>query len=123
MSSKNLIIVESPSKIKTLKKFLGKDYQIEASVGHIRDLAEKNLGLDIENGFVPTYIVSSKSKDVVKNLKKAIIQVLEDFKSYKIKNCNILLSPSAASFDQYKNFEVRGKEFKNLSKFHARKFL
>ena len=72
MSSKNLIIVESPSKIKTLKKFLGNDYQIEASVGHIRDLAEKNLGLDIDNGFVPTYIVSPRSKDVVKNLKKVI---------------------------------------------------
>ena len=72
MSSKNLIIVESPSKIKTLKKFLGNDYQIEASVGHIRDLAEKNLGLDINNGFLPTYIVSPKSKDVVKNLKKVI---------------------------------------------------
>ena len=72
MSSKNLIIVESPSKIKTLKKFLGNDYQIEASVGHIRDLAEKNLGLDIDNGFLPTYIVSPKSKDVVKNLKKVI---------------------------------------------------
>ena len=72
MSSKNLIIVESPSKIKTLKKFLGNDYQIEASVGHIRDLAEKNLGLDIDNGFSPTYIVSPRSKDVVKNLKKVI---------------------------------------------------
>ena len=77
MSSKNLIIVESPSKIKTLKKFLGEDYQIEASVGHIRDLAEKNLGLDIENGFIPTYIVSSKSKDVVKNLKKVIKNVTD----------------------------------------------
>ena len=72
MSSKNLIIVESPSKIKTLKKFLGDSYQIEASVGHIRDLAEKNLGLDIDNGFIPTYIVSPKSKDVVKNLKQAV---------------------------------------------------
>ena len=73
MSSKNLIIVESPSKIKTLKKFLGDSYQIEASVGHIRDLAEKNLGLDIDNGFIPTYIVSPKSKDVVKNLKQILI--------------------------------------------------
>ena len=72
MGSKNLIIVESPSKIKTLKKILGSDYQIEASVGHIRDLAEKNLGLDIDNGFLPTYIVSPRSKDVVKNLKKVI---------------------------------------------------
>ena len=72
MSSKSLIIVESPSKIKTLKKFLGDKYHIEASVGHIRDLAEKNLGLDIDNGFKPTYVVSSRSKDVVKNLKKTI---------------------------------------------------
>ena len=57
-NSKSLIIVESPSKIKTLKKFLGNQYIIEASVGHIRDLSTKDLGVDIENDFTPTYIVS-----------------------------------------------------------------
>jgi DNA topoisomerase-1 len=72
MNSKSLIIVESPSKIKTLKKFLGDKYQIEASVGHIRDLADKNLGLDLDNGFKPTYVVSPNSKNVVKNLKSVL---------------------------------------------------
>ena len=52
-NSKSLIIVESPSKIKTLKKFLGEEYLVEASVGHIRDLAKKDLGVDIENNFTP----------------------------------------------------------------------
>ena len=59
----NLIIVESPSKAKTLKRFLGDDYQIEASVGHIRDLPKNDLGVDVENGFKPTYVASAdKSK-------------------------------------------------------------
>jgi len=69
MSTKNLLIVESPSKIKTLKKFLGDDFVIEASVGHIRDLPDKKIGIDIDNEFKPTYIVSEKSKKVVKHLK------------------------------------------------------
>ena len=70
--SKSLIIVESPSKIKTLKKFLGSSYAVEASVGHIRDLSKTNLGVDIDNDFAPTYIVSDDKSKVVKNLKKAI---------------------------------------------------
>ena len=72
MSNKNLIIVESPSKIKTLKKFLGEDYHIEASVGHFRDLPTKNLGIDLENNFKPEYVVSADSKKVVKNLKSVL---------------------------------------------------
>ena len=72
MSNKNVIIVESPSKIKTLQKFLGNEYIIEASVGHIRDLPKKNLGLDLENNFQTTYEVSPDSKKVVKNLKTVI---------------------------------------------------
>ena len=70
IDSKSLIIVESPSKIKTLKKFLGKEYVVEASVGHIRDLAKKDLGVDIKNDFTPTYIVSEDKTKVVKQLKK-----------------------------------------------------
>jgi len=72
MSNKHLIIVESPSKIKTLKKFLGEDYHIEASVGHFRDLPTKNLGIDLENNFKPEYVVSADSKKVVKNLKSVL---------------------------------------------------
>ena len=73
MSQKKLIIVESPSKTKTLSKYLGSDYQIEASVGHIRDLVKSKLGLDVDNGFKPTYAVTDdRSKKVVKHLKKEI---------------------------------------------------
>ena len=69
MSNKKIIIVESPSKIKTLQKFLGSEYHVEASVGHIRDLSSKNLGLDIENNFETTYEVSPDRKKVVKKLR------------------------------------------------------
>ncbi len=74
METKNtkLVIVESPSKIKTLKKFLGEGYEIEASVGHIRDLAKKDLGIDVDNNFKPTYVVQSDSKKVVSHLKSVL---------------------------------------------------
>lgn len=62
-----LVIVESPTKAKTITKFLGKEYKIESSYGHIRDLAKKGMGIDIANNFEPTYIVPEKSeKHVVK---------------------------------------------------------
>lgn len=67
----NLIIVESPTKAKTLSRFLGKDYQIEASMGHIRDLPQSKLGIDIENDFTPDYVIPAKKKDKVKELQKA----------------------------------------------------
>ena len=74
-----LVIVESPSKIKTLKKFLGKNYIIEASVGHICDLSKKDMGIDIENDFKTTYEVSPDSKKVVSNLKKIMKNIDELF--------------------------------------------
>jgi DNA topoisomerase-1 len=70
MSIKNLVIVESPAKGKTIEKFLGKDYTVKASFGHIRDLEKKDLGIDIENGFKPTYIISEDKKKNVNELKK-----------------------------------------------------
>ena len=68
----NLIIVESPSKAKTLKRFLGDDYQIEASVGHIRDLPKNDLGVDVDNGFKPTYVASKDKSKVITQLKKLL---------------------------------------------------
>lgn len=66
----NLVIVESPAKAKTIEKFLGKDFRVVSSFGHIRDLAKKNLGIDIENGFAPVYEVPKEKAKVVSDLKK-----------------------------------------------------
>ena len=68
---KNLVIVESPAKSKTIEKYLGKDYKVVSSKGHIRDLAtsgKEGLGVDVDNDFVPAYKISSDKKDVVKEL-------------------------------------------------------
>ncbi|MGY5846392.1 type I DNA topoisomerase [Salegentibacter sp. HM20] len=67
--AKNLVIVESPAKAKTIEKFLGKDYKVASSFGHIADLPTKELGVDTEGDFTPKYIVSRDKKDVVKKLK------------------------------------------------------
>ncbi len=67
---KSLVIVESPSKAKTINKFLGSKYIVKASVGHIKDLPEKKLGIDIESGFIPEYTVIPKQKKVIDDLKK-----------------------------------------------------
>ncbi|MCH9610242.1 MAG: DNA topoisomerase 1 [Chlamydiales bacterium] len=72
--TKSLIIVESPAKIKTLKKFLGKDFLFESSVGHIRDLPQKGFGIDVENDFEPEYQTLPDKKDVISKLKKAAKQ-------------------------------------------------
>ena len=67
--AKNLVIVESPAKAKTIEKFLGKDFKVESSFGHISDLPSKELGVDVEGDFKPKYKVSSDKKAVVKKLK------------------------------------------------------
>ncbi|WP_457615869.1 type I DNA topoisomerase [Lutibacter sp.] len=67
--AKNLVIVESPAKAKTIEKFLGKDFQVESSFGHIADLPSKEIGIDVEGDFKPKYTVSSDKKAVVKKLK------------------------------------------------------
>lgn len=69
--AKSLIIVESPTKIKTLTKFLGPEFIVESSVGHIRDLPQKGFGIDIENNFEPTYVMMPDKEKVIARLKQA----------------------------------------------------
>ena len=71
--AKNLVIVESPAKAKTIEGYLGKDFLVKSSIGHIRDLPKKGgMGIDIENGFIPKYEVSEDKKHVVAELKKNV---------------------------------------------------
>ena len=72
--------------------------------------------------FFKNQIKRQVSFSISKNLKNAINQILKDFQSLNISNCVILLSPAAASFDQFENFEMRGSNFKRLSKIYARQF-
>ena len=69
-AKKNLVIVESPAKARTIEKYLGKDYKVVASMGHLRDLPKSTLGIDIENNFEPKYIPVKDHKDVIDELKK-----------------------------------------------------
>ena len=71
MKESNLVIVESPGKIDKIKKALGSDYMVKASIGHIRDLDESGLSIDVENGFKPEYVVPADKRKVVADLKKA----------------------------------------------------
>jgi DNA topoisomerase-1 len=68
--SKNLFIVESPAKAKTIEGFLGKDFKVKSSIGHIRDLEKKEMGVDVEHNFEPKYVIPSDKKAVVAELKK-----------------------------------------------------
>lgn len=70
MSSKPLVIVESPTKAKTLGQFLAGEYEVVASVGHVRDLPKSKLGVDVEAGFAPQYVIPPKARPVIKELKK-----------------------------------------------------
>ena len=67
----NLVIVESPAKAKTIKKYLGKDFDVVASMGHVRDLPEARLCVDIKNNFTPRYEVIKGKEELVDKLKKA----------------------------------------------------
>src|SRR5436190_1187689 len=69
--AKQLVIVESPTKAKTLERYLGPDYSVTASKGHVRDLPEKNMGVDLEHDFQPEYVVPDEKKDTVAHLRKA----------------------------------------------------
>jgi len=66
--AKNLLIVESPAKAKTIEKYLGKDFKVKSSYGHIRDLDKGKNGVSIENDFQPSYVISSEKTKVVKEV-------------------------------------------------------
>ncbi|MBW8048919.1 MAG: type I DNA topoisomerase [Cytophagales bacterium] len=68
--SKNIVIVESPAKAKTIEGYLGKDFLVKSSMGHVRDLPKDDFGIEINNGFKPTYIISKDKKEIVSQLKK-----------------------------------------------------
>src|SRR5258705_301121 len=67
--AKNLLIVESPAKAKTIEKILGKEFQVKSCFGHIRDLAKADMGIDVEKNFKPTYIIPADKEKVVKELR------------------------------------------------------
>jgi len=69
--SKPLVVVESPTKVRTIKKYLGNDYNVAATVGHIKDLPDKEMGIDVENGFKPKYKNIPGKQKVIKTLKQA----------------------------------------------------
>jgi DNA topoisomerase-1 len=75
ISEENLVIVESPAKAKTIEKFLGKNFLVKSSYGHIRDLAKKDFGIDIAHNYLPKYVVSDDKKEVVKELKRLAKEV------------------------------------------------
>ena len=70
--AKPLVVVESPAKAKTISKFLGDGFDVRASVGHVADLPSKGLAVDVDNGFKPTYELTERGKQVVKELKAAL---------------------------------------------------
>ena len=80
---KNLVIVESPAKAKTIEKFLGEDYKVLSSYGHIRDLKKKDFSIDVEKGFEPTYEIPSDKKKLVGELKAcSLIHISEPTRPY-----------------------------------------
>lgn len=68
--SKSLVIVESPAKVKTIKKFLGTNYEVDASGGHVRDLPKSTLGIDLENDYEPKYITIRGKGDILAKLRQ-----------------------------------------------------
>src|SRR6187401_177455 len=69
--AKALVVVESPAKAKTINKYLGRDFKVIASMGHVRDLPKSKLGVDVEGGFAPEYVVLPDRAKVIKELKDA----------------------------------------------------
>ena len=75
--TKPLVVVESPTKVKTLQKYIGKDYNIAATVGHLKDLPARTMGVDVEGGFQPIYQAIPGKQKVIHGLKKSAGETLE----------------------------------------------
>ena len=71
-AKQNLVIVESPAKAKTIERYLGSDFKVKASMGHLRDLPKKTMGVDLGNGFLPEYVPSEDRADIIRDLKSAV---------------------------------------------------
>ena len=76
--SKNLVIVESPAKAKTIEGFLGKEFTVKSSFGHIRDLPGKNISIDIENNFEPQYVISDDKKESSCRFERRVAKLASD---------------------------------------------
>ena len=74
-----LVIVESPSKAKTIAKYLGSEYRVKASGGHINDLPEKRLGIDVENNFQPEYVINEDKKRTIEDIKSTLAKSQQVF--------------------------------------------
>ena len=74
MAKSNLVIVESPSKAKTIGKYLGAEYTVKASMGHLRDLPKSTMGVDIDNGFEPEYVPLDAKAELISELRKLAAQ-------------------------------------------------
>ena len=92
----DLIIVESPTKANTFNKYLkSNEYQVEATIGHVRDLPQKKIGIDLEHGFKPDYVLNEEKKETIETLKKNSREVKEGFRQIKkvISNFNVEITP------------------------------
>ena len=107
--AKYLVIVESPAKVKTIKKFLGANYEVDASNGHVRDLPKSQLGVDIENDYEPKYITIRGKGDVLAKLRK------------EVKKAEKIYPVSYTHLDVYKRQDFAGLFFYIIQQTNVRK--
>ena len=102
--AKSLVVVESPTKVKTIKKFLGGDYDVVASMGHIKDLPKSTLGIDLENNFEPTYSAIEAKKKTIDDLKKYFNPQVETMEGAAFYYCCFSAGVNCAEIRTISNF-------------------
>ena len=137
LKKKNIIFINDSkaTSFESTKYALSNSKNVYWILGGLPKKNDKILLTGLKKNIIKCYLVGKninffekqiKNKinfSINKTIKKALIQILNDIKLSDIKDCTVLLSPAAASYDQFKNFEKRGDEFKKLSKLYARKFI